>query len=260
MPPTCKRCGLRLRRDGACDKKTCKHFKLKLKDKRGIWLKLQAEEKKHGTPIPRQDRHGEMTPKLAKQLMPRRRIGKKSAAVDQCKIENSVGCNTEPWQPTTHQTGIAIQETDSFARDILSDELLAAGPLDVVTSTQKRFFHASVVPNKHGVNNSSALLLSTAISLHFEKLSTIVGEIKSLRILAQLSAILNYAPAAGMLLAGPRLDAYVAACFLVAFELVSCWEDRQLTVVRNFVKTNISKDCEKVNICILQVLNWMGQR
>ena len=260
MPPTCKDCGLRLRRDGNCAKQTCKRFKPKLKDKRGSWLKLQTDKNNHRTPISRANIHCDVTPKLAKQLRPRRRIGNKSSAVDQCDIENSVGCNTEPWQPIAHQTGITNQETDGFARDMVSDELLAAGPLDVEMATNKHFFRVSVVPCKHGVNNSSVSLLATAISSHFEKLSTLVGEIKSLRILAQLSAILNCAPTAGVLLEGPRLNAYVAACFLVAFELVSSWEDRQLTVVRNFVKTNISQDCEKVNICILQVLNWMGQR
>jgi hypothetical protein len=122
---------------------------------------------------------------------------------------------------------------------------------------QKRFFDIVAKPHVHADSNDNVLLLATALSKHFEKFIMLVGEVQSLRILAQISALLNYIPATASL---DRVTAYAAACFIVSFELVGSWEDPLHNQMKAFVSSNISKDVKNINRCIMQLLNWMGQQ
>jgi hypothetical protein len=137
----------------------------------------------------------------------------------------------------------------------LADDLLTV-PLASVVKQHTRFWDMAVTQSAASCNShSSAVALSSEVSNQFPKLLAVAGESKSLRILAQLSAILSCVPIAAPL---DDVRAYTAACFLIAFELVSSLDDPKLPLMKSFVKS-ISNNSGRINGCMARLLTWMGQ-
>ena len=271
MPKCCDICGLRLRADGGCGKESCKKFKPKSKDNRGTWLKDRIKQwtpRKLGI-------LKMMTPPVKqsplKASKPRHRIYRKSTAADLVALPSvDKDLNELPAGPTTllqqgddkdlrdHVPEVALpmpqhsegHEAPPLLRNFVSDELLAGL---VPKVRQRQFFDVVVRPSAgvHALDN--VMPLSAALSMQSGKLLALIGEAQSLRILGQISAILNYIPATASL---HNVPAYAAACVVIACELVSSWEDPNML---QFLRTTMSKDSQNVNRCIMQLLSWMGQ-
>ena len=284
MPKSCQACGLWLRRDGNCGKISCSKFVPRLTDGRGSWLKALRKQTPQKATLQKTPQAKILPPSLTK---PRLRIFKKSAAppppghssVDKGSELPSAGLRTPPRKNSSsadedmkhnirsfvqplveeeHGVGLDASKTDKdtdLMQDFVSNELLA-GPLAPVVR-QKRFFDIVAKPHAHTDSNDNVLLLTSALSMHFEKFHMLVGEVLSLRILAQISTILSYIPATASV---DSVAAYAAACFIVSFELVGSWEDPLHDRMKTFVSSNITKDVKSINHCIMQLLNWMGQQ
>lgn len=291
MPKSCPACGLWLCRDGRCNTISCSSFAPRLTDARGSWLKslrpkltLQKEihqktpqatmlppkftkptlrvYKKSAPPLPELVGHSsvgrdlEIIASEGLRTPPRKHISSKVVDTKH-NIRNfvqPVAQADHTGDPDAHDLSIADKDKD-LMRDFVSDELLA-GPLAPVVR-KKHFFDIVAKPHAHTDSTDNVLLLTIALSKHFEQFSRVAGEAQSLRILAQISAMLNYVPSAASL---DNPTAYAAACFIVSFELVGSWEDPVHEKMKAFVSTNISKDVKTINRCIMQLLNWMGQQ